>query len=59
MGDGGGGEEFLSFSSPHFSPPSFPFSPDTQASQAIQRRSELGSKYNPRKRIFRSCYIDD
>ena len=38
MGEGGGGEEkgrFLSFSSLLFSLPSFPFSPETLDTQAI------------------------
>ena len=35
MGEGGGGEEFLSFSSLPFSLPSFPFSPETPDTQAM------------------------
>ena len=34
MGEGGGEEEFLSFSSLPFSLPSFPFSPETPDTQA-------------------------
>ena len=34
MGDGGGGEEFLSFSSLPFSLPYFPFCPETPDTQA-------------------------
>ena len=57
MGEGGGGEEFLSFSSLSFSLPSFPFSPETPDTQAKQARKALANTIHVKKSNERCAFM--
>ena len=55
MGEGGGGEEFLSFSSLSFS--LFPFPPETPDTQATQARKALENTIHVKKSNERRAFM--